>query len=221
MTKSLPYLSVVATGICGVLVSVLVWGWLTDGLAEYRRLLLALASTAYLLVAAGLRADRSNYGRLVLAGLAFCWLGDVLGPGNFLLGAAMFLIAHLFFVPAFWMEAASSKAVLIAVAFALCLTGIVLYVLWPRIGPDAQPLMAAYGGVIALMLGAAWSTVGRQGRVLIPLGASIFYVSDLFLAQTAFLDGGRIWTVTGYPLYYTACLLLAWSIRETTRDGHA
>lgn len=217
MTKSLRYVPVLATGICVVLVAVLVWGWLVGGLAEYRRTFLGLASTAYLLVAAGLGAHQTRYGRLVFVALFFCWLGDVLGPDHFLLGASMFLVAHLFFVPAFIMQSRSANAIVGAIIFGLGATGVVLYGLWPRIDDNAQPLMAAYGGVIAIMLGAAWATVGRHGRVLVPVGATTFYVSDLCLAQTAFLDGGRIWTVTGYPLYYTACLLLAWSIREARR----
>jgi len=43
-------------------------------------------------------------------------------------------------------------------------------------------------------------------------GALAFYVSDMFLAQTAFLGGGPLNTVLGYPIYYAACLLFACSI---------
>ena len=46
------------------------------------------------------------------------------------------------------------------------------------------------------------------------IAAVAFFVADLCLAQTAFYRGGVGWTFTGYPLYYTACLLFAWSVNE-------
>jgi hypothetical protein len=69
------------------------------------------------------------------------------------------------------------------------------------------------------MLGVAGGTLGAGSRGLVPLAAVLFFVSDLCLAQTAFLGGGVAWTFTGYPIYYAACLLFAWSVTERPAGG--
>lgn len=178
----------------------------------WRAPLLLAASTGYMAVAIGGDRPYRAYGWLVIAALGCCWLGDFFGPGNFLLGVAFFLAAHLLLIPAFVVRGTS----LAALGSGLIVSGIgtaaVVCSLAMNIPPGQKPLIYAYAFVIALMLGFALGTWGRGSRGLIPIAAIIFFVSDLFLAQTAFLGGGRIWTITGYPLYYLACLLFAWSV---------
>jgi len=200
----------VFTAVAAVAVAGMVYSWLMED-GTYRRAFIVTASISYLLVAVGAGALQSNYGRLVLGALGFCFLGDIFGPGNFLLGVVMFLLAHLLFVPAFIVRGVSRRALPVSLAASAILTTIVTLFLSAQIPSDERVLIYAYAAVIALMLGVAGGTLGAGSRGLIPFAALIFYISDFFLAQTAFLGGGRIWTVTGYPLYYTACVLFAWT----------
>jgi len=203
-------IAIVFTAVAVLAVVGMVHSWLTED-GTYRRAFIVTASISYLLVAVGAGALQSNYGRLVLGALGFCFLGDIFGPGNFLLGVVMFLLAHLLFVPAFIVRGVSRRALTVSLAASALLTTAVTIYLGSQIPPDERLLIYAYAAVIALMLGVAGGTLGTGSRGLVPLAALVFYISDLFLAQTAFLGGGRIWTVTGYPLYYTACVLFAWS----------
>lgn len=206
-------LAVAATVLAALMVAGMVYSWLADAPA-YRRAFIVTASVSYLIVALGAGALGSHYGRLAFTALVFCFLGDILGPGNFLLGVVMFLLAHLFFVPAFIVRGVARRALTVSLAAALIGTAAISLYLGTAIPAGERWLIFAYSLVIALMLSFAGGTLGKGSRGLVPLAALIFYVSDLFLAQTAFLDGGRIWTITGYPLYYTACTMFAWTCRE-------
>jgi uncharacterized membrane protein YhhN len=199
-----------ATVLCVIAVVGLVGEWL--GL--YRgllRQLIGAASTAYLLLAAAGRPDSRRYHRALLVALGFCWLGDILGPRHFLTGVVMFLCAHLAFLGAFVAAGLDRRRLLPGLAGAAALTGVIAWWILPRAPADQRPLLWAYSAVLAAMLGVAAGTRAGGPRGLLPLAAALFYVSDLCLAQTAFLRGSVAWTYTGYPLYYAACLLFAWS----------
>lgn len=199
-----------ATVLCALAVAGLVGEWI--GL--YRgllRQLLGAASTAYLLLAVAGEPESRRYHRALLVALGFCWLGDILGPRHFPTGVVMFLLAHLAFVGAFALAGLDRRRLVPSLAGAAALTGVIAWWILPRAPADQRPLLWAYSAVLAGMLGVAGGTKGGGPQGLLPLAAALFYVSDLCLAQTAFLRGGVAWTYTGYPLYYTACLLFAWS----------
>lgn len=199
-----------ATVLCALAVAGLVGEWL----GFYRgllRQLIGAASTAYLLLAAAGQPESRRYHRALLAALGFCWLGDILGPRHFLAGVVMFLLAHLAFVAAFAAAGFDRRRLVPSLAGAAVLTGVIAWWILPRAPADQRPLLWAYSAVLATMLGVAGGTKGGGPRGLVPLAAVLFYVSDLCLAQTAFLRGGVVWTYTGYPLYYAACLIFAWS----------
>jgi len=188
----------------------MVFVWTTDTGFRARPFIL-LASVAYVTIPFVAGAYRNRYGILTLAGVIFCFLGDVFGPGNFLLGAVMFLIAHLLFIPAFIVAGINRRALLVSIPLWLVISGIVTALVIPSVPPDQYAVIIPYTAIITLMAVAAFATIGSGATRIIPVAAVLFYVSDLFLAQTAFLDGGRIFTVTGYPMYYAAMLLFAWT----------
>ena len=175
------------------------------GLGLERYPLLVSASTGFLLVALLAGASRDAYGRFNLAALGFCWLGDVLGPYNFALGAGMFLLAHLVFVAAFvarglnWRRCLRSTLLIVP-------SGAILYWLLPQVEASMWGLVIAYTIVITVMLIAAGGTTR-----LIFTAAVVFYVSDIFVARWRFVDQDGSNAYICYPLYYTACLLFALS----------
>ena len=167
---------------------------------------LVLASCGFVLVALFAGAWRHNYGKFVLAGLGLCWMGDALGPYEFALGAGMFLLAHLLFVAAFVAHGLDRRKCLKSLLLILPSAAVLAWLL-PQVDPSLRILVIAYNVVITAMV----VTAGGTTR-LIFAAAIVFYVSDIFVARWRFVDQDPINAFLCYPLYYTACLLLAVSI---------
>jgi uncharacterized membrane protein YhhN len=65
-----------------------------------------VAASAYIAAAISLGAAGTEFGRVLLAGMAFCWLGDLLLVSNnrqilFLAGLVSFLLGHIAYIGAF------------------------------------------------------------------------------------------------------------------------
>ena len=202
-----------ATALCVLAVAGMVAEWLLRDRGLLRQLIGA-ASTAYLMVALAGRTERRSYQHGIVIALGFCWLGDILGPKHFLTGVVMFLVAHLAFVIAFVASSLHRRRLALSLAVAVILGGGLALAIVPRVPESQRPFIWAYSAVLTAMLGVAGGTFGAGSRGLVPLAAVLFFFSDLCLAQTAFLGGGTTWTFTGYPIYYAACLLFAWSVNE-------
>jgi uncharacterized membrane protein YhhN len=180
-------------------------------------LLTLVASTGFLATAVGAGASRTRYGRLILAALAFCWLGDCLGPRNFILGVWMFLLAHLGFMAAFCVEGLERRRVWMSGAVVLPVGVVILSWLYPHVPARHHVTVFAYMGVISLMAILAGGLRDDSLRRWVLVGVAVFYVSDLFVARWRFVSPGFVNALGSYPLYYTACLLLALSVLK--REG--
>lgn len=177
-----------------------------------------IASTGFVLVAFLGGATRTVFGRFILAALACCWAGDMLGPLSFMLGTYAFLIAHLLFIPAFLALRPAWRATRLA-ALPVGLVSLVnTALLWPRIPTDDRMTIAFYTVAISVMVALALGA-GRHSR-LVPLAAVLFYTSDHFVARWKYVGGD--WNgLLCYPLYYTACLLFALSVHKLGRSRTA
>jgi uncharacterized membrane protein YhhN len=147
---------------------------------------------------------------LTLLGLIACWLGDYLGPIHFQAGAVSFLVAHLLFIGAWawtgpnWRRVAGTLCVVL-----LASAGIGRWLI-PSVPRSDVPLVVAYMSVISLMVAMAGGVRGPL-RNLTLFGAVLFYVSDIAVARGQYVTPGVVNSWVCYPLYYTACLLLAYS----------
>lgn len=202
-------LGVVSTAIC-LAIALFGPGLGFDG-ARYP--FLVLASTGFVLVAFLAGAWRHTYGKFIVAGLGLCWMGDVLGPYDFALGAGMFLLAHLVFVAAFLAHGLDRQKSLKSLLLVLPSAAILFWLL-PQVDPSLRTLVVAYNVVITAMV----VTAGGTTR-LIFAAAIAFYVSDIFVARWRFVDQDASNAFICYPLYYTACLLLAISIATVRRKS--
>lgn len=176
------------------------------------------ASTGFVLVAIAGGALRSRYGRFILAGLAACWTGDVLGAQYYLTGLCAFCLAHLAFICAFATKGIAWKRIGIAAAPVAVSLAIILWWLLPHVQQPVEVVaVCAYATLISTMvLAAAGTSEGPVGRLILA-GAIIFYVSDIFVAGWRYAgfpsEVGRFC----YPLYYTACLIFAMSVLARNR----
>jgi uncharacterized membrane protein YhhN len=172
-------------------------------------------------------ADRP-YSALVLTGLGFSLIGDVLlifqeNAKAFMWGLVAFLVAHLMYIAAFVylqtsvLQAQSGGGELVS-AIVLVVVGASVYrYLSPGLGKMRTPVIAYIVVISAMVHRATAIALIHPGPatqpILILAGAVLFYISDAILAANKFRMGGRmphyrLWNLT---TYYTGQLLIALS----------
>jgi uncharacterized membrane protein YhhN len=216
--------TVACAGACALLV-----------LAEWRgvhrlRVAAKLAASTAFVVAGVQAAGGSWFARFMLLGLVLGAIGDwaLLGGSwrRFKAGIFAFLLGHVAYVvgiaqlepPGRWLGDAGLIAALpLGVGLGA------LAILWPRLGP-LRRAVTAYIAVIAVMVIAAIAAA-RAGALPAPQrywlagGAVLFFLSDLAVARDRFLWRGLANKVLGLPAYYTAQLLIAWSLTSSSARG--
>ncbi|TVQ18240.1 MAG: lysoplasmalogenase [Spirochaetaceae bacterium] len=180
----------------------------------------AIASASFVITALLGGALGSWYGRLMTAGLFFCMLGDLLGPGDFMLGLYAFVIAHFGVTGAFLSQGVDRRNLSLSAAASVAVSLIVFFFwLGPHVPQGEQAQIVGYTVVITVMLVFAGATPRFVGRRTALAGAILFYLSDVFLANWRYVDTGRWNAFVCYPLYYTSCVLLALSVLATRRGA--
>lgn len=198
-------------------------GLLTALFGEYRSSTVVsfagklLAATAYIAAALSLGAMSSSYGRILLLGMGFCWLGDLLLVSRqsrkiFLLGLVSFLMGHVAYAVAFAVRGADAGMVVIALALMAVFVWRTIAWLNPHLVQGMRVPVWLYFAAISIMMVAAAGTHAADNNLFILSGAIFFVLSDLAVARNRFVVPGFINRVIGLPLYFTAQLLLAASV---------
>jgi uncharacterized membrane protein YhhN len=176
-----------------------------------------IASTVFIAVAVLSGALGSRYGRVILAGLVFSWFGDMFLLGTaqqfFLAGLVSFLLAHIAYVVAFSVNGLNAKWSIAAFLPVAAISILVAVWLTPYLPADMMVPVRTYTFVISLMVITAFGAKGAGGTWLIPLGAALFYFSDLSVAAGQFVEPAFPNYVWGLPFYYIGQTLLALSVR--------
>jgi uncharacterized membrane protein YhhN len=172
-----------------------------------------VASLAFMWAGLQAGALESSYGLLVLIGLGWCLLGDLLliplgRPAVFRAGVFAFLAGHLAYSGAFLTRPISlpglvAGAVLLAIAL-----GLVLRWLSPSLPQDMVWPVRIYMLVIGVMSALACGVTAAGGPWAVAVGALAFTASDISVARDRFVRhefANRAW---GLPLYYAAQLLI-------------
>ena len=173
----------------------------------------ATIAASFGFVAAGFSQGlpRSSAGIAGICGLLCCAAGDILGPGNFLLGAAAFLLAHICFITFNVRRGLSRSHILLPSIILAVAMGIVVGIMEPHVGNVGELwFVLLYWLVLSVMVATAWAV--RPADCYLRYGAIIFYLSDIFVARWRYLDSSPINGFFCYPLYYTACLLIGLGI---------
>ena len=174
-----------------------------------------IASTAFLGVAWKAGAFQSAPGTAIFIGLVLSWWGDLFlifqAKPIFLAGLISFFGGHVAYIAAFVLTGLALLYVGIG-AGVIVLMGIpVLMWLTPKL-TDMKVPVYAYMVVISIMVALSMGAWGETGNWLLPVGAIIFYVSDICVARDRFVAPGPINRYIGLPLYYGGQLILAWAI---------
>ena len=176
-----------------------------------------IAATAYIAAAWSMGATATDYGRILLLGMLFCWIGDLLlvsknKPNLFLLGLASFLLGHVAYIAAFLVRGVSVAAVMGAGLLMLLFAFVVLRWLKPHLEVRMRRPVHFYVVAISTMMTVAIGSFASDANWLIPLGAFLFLISDLAVARDRFIAPGFINRAWGLPLYFCAQLVLAASV---------
>jgi uncharacterized membrane protein YhhN len=181
-----------------------------------RAVMKAGASSAFVAVAWQFFPLTLVYGQWLLAALLLGWLGDLLllsrKPAMFMGGLGAFLLSHLCFGGAFLSGAVSLPAMGLALLPALAVGALVLRWLWPHLPADFKLPVLLYVLAILGMCVAAAGHAGATGRWLVLAGAVLFAASDISVARDRFVAPGRGNRLWGWPTYFVAQLMLAWSL---------
>ncbi|HOP23530.1 MAG TPA: lysoplasmalogenase [Gammaproteobacteria bacterium] len=176
-----------------------------------------IASLAFVGLALYLAAFNSDYGKWLFIGLIFSLFGDVLLglKGKklwFLLGIGAFLLAHVFYAIAFYRTGFTSSR--LALISPILVAFLILVLIWLKnhLAGVFKIAVPMYLLAIGAMLLFAWS--GGEINYWIVSGATLFAISDLFVARNRFVKAESINRIIGLPIYYIAQLMLAYSISE-------
>jgi uncharacterized membrane protein YhhN len=176
-----------------------------------------IAASAYIAAAWLAGAAETQYGQILLLGMVFCWMGDLLLVSSrsralFLLGLASFLLGHVAYIGAF---AARGVSWLVTLGAGLAMVIFAWKVLrWLRPHLDSRMSRPVWLYVIAIctMMAMAVGAYASDGNWLIPLGALLFLLSDLSVARDRFIADGFINRAWGLPMYFCGQLVLAYSV---------
>ncbi len=179
-----------------------------------------VAASAYIAAAVSLGAAGTEYGRVLLAGMAFCWLGDLLLVSNnrkglFLAGLVSFLLGHIAYIGAFAVRGISLP-VLAGAAVVMAVFGWrVLLWLNPSLDQRMRLPVWLYLIAISAMMAMAVATYAAHGSLVLMLGGLLFVLSDLAVARDRFVAPGFVNRAWGLPTYFAAQLMLAASVAAT------
>ncbi len=174
------------------------------------------ASSAFVAIALMLSAHSTRYGRLVLTGLIFSWFGDwflaAATEAMFLYGLGCFLLAHVAYISAFASLGVNYRWAIFAIApIAVLSIGTSLW-LAPFVPEPMVMPVRIYTAVISLMVIFAAGARGSGAPLIIPVGALLFYFSDLSVAAGQFAQSDVPHYLWGLPFYFCGQVLLALSV---------
>jgi uncharacterized membrane protein YhhN len=177
-------------------------------------------SVLFILAAVLQNHPAQGYYHFLLAGLILCLGGDVLlifpQKKAFLIGLISFLLGHVCYVFAFFHVSQVSTLVWLIAVISSAFSVFVFIWLKPHLGSMMIPVIV-YITVITGMVIAAGSvlldtSLPCNARLIVFIGALLFYFSDIFVARNRFLEKAFINRLFGLPLYYSGQFLLAFSV---------
>ncbi len=157
------------------------------------------------------------YRNLILAGLLFSMVGDILlasGGARFAAGLGAFLIAHLFYAGAFLTQHGVGGPWWVA-ALAVAYAALMLALLWRFVPTPLRVPVSLYIAAILVMAWLAagwWLEGGGRHAAFAALGALSFVASDSTLAWDRFRRRFRLAPLAVMVTYYMAQALLALSV---------
>ena len=153
---------------------------------------------------------------IMMIGLVFAMLGDIILNIHFIAGAALFGVGHVFFLIAYnFLNKFSWKDIVCSlVIFIPSMLFIVLAPIFDFNGIVMEIVAVVYAFIISFMVGKAISNLIQKRsliNIIITIGSVLFFLSDLMLLLGSFASLPVVGIIC-LVLYYPAEFLLAFSL---------
>ncbi len=153
---------------------------------------------------------------IMMIGLVFAMLGDIILNIHFIAGAALFGVGHVFFLIAYnFLNKFSWKDIVCSlVIFIPSMLFIVLAPIFDFNGIVMEIVAVVYAFIISFMVGKAISNLIQKRsliNIIITIGSVLFFLSDLMLLLGNFASLPVVGIIC-LVLYYPAEFLLAFSL---------
>ncbi len=196
--------------------------WGPGGYGIYAKM---IAATSFIGVAWAQGALTWTYGRIILVGLVLSWFGDLFlalsGDQYFLFGLVSFLSAHVMYCIAFGVRGVNLRWVGLAfVPVAAMAIGVTMWIS-PHVGADMVWPVRVYTIVISTMVVLAFGAKGACSPWSIPIGAVLFWLSDISVASGQFDVTDFPNYIWGLPAYFIGQIFLAWSTQAAATSPAA
>ncbi len=189
-------------------------GLLTKGLTSGIFVLLGIANVVYIFVS---KNKSIKFPLIMLTGLVFAMLGDIILNVEFIVGAILFAIGHVFYFVAYCFLA-KFKWIDLLFGLAIFVPSLLFITLVPMFdfgGALMEIVCVVYALIISLMVGKALSNLVREKNlqnILILIGSILFFFSDLMLLLNVFGAMPKAVDVLCLATYYPAECILAFAI---------
>jgi len=153
----------------------------------------------------------------MIVGLFFAMLGDIVLELNFIIGAILFALGHIWYIIAYSCLLKFKPTDLIA-GFSIFIPSILLITLAPIFNFDGilmKIVCIIYALIISLMVGKSIHNLINQKNVLnviLVIGSILFFISDFMLLLSRFA-GLHVLSYVCINTYYPAQALLSSSIK--------
>ena len=166
------------------------------------------------------KTEKNKFCVIMFIGLVFAMFGDIVLEIEFIIGAMLFAVGHVFYFMAYcFLSKFKLRDFIIGAAIFVPSTLIILFV--PIFNFDQiimQVVCVVYAIVISCMLGKAISNYSKERSLLtllLMIGSSLFFFSDLMLLFNVFSNVSKVFGYLCLISYYPAECILAYSIMKT------
>lgn len=210
------FLITMALGICYIVLG----GLAFKGTASACFVLMGIFNLIY---AIKNKNGKIKFSIMMLVGLTFAMLGDILLNIEFIVGAVLFAIAHVCYFVAYCMLSKFKWTDLIAGAI-IFLPSVLFITLAPIFdfgGVLMEIVCVIYALIISCMVGKSISNLIRERNILnilLVVGSCLFFFSDLMLLLNVFGSLPKIFDILCLATYYPAECVLAYSISQTKKE---
>jgi len=186
--------------------------------------LLGIVNLTYVIIA---KRQALQFPIIMTIGLCFAMLGDILLNIEFIVGALLFAVGHIWYFVAYNFIQKFKLSDLIY-GFAIFIPAIILILFVPIFdfgGLLMQIIVIAYALIISLMVGKSIANLVAQPtaqNILLTVGSILFFFSDLMLLLNVFGNLSPVFDVLCLATYYPAECILATAIftHKTKEENH-
>ncbi len=160
---------------------------------------------------------KTDFPAIMLAGLFLSMIADIVLNLNFIIGAAVFAMAHVFYFASYCRLDGFKKIDIIPCLLIFVPTAaLILFApIFEFESTVLQVVCLVYALIISFMVGKAFAYCFRTARAssfLIAFGSALFFFSDLMLLFDKFSNLSEITGILCLATYYPAQCLLAYSV---------